>query len=315
MRASHESPGQLLKRHGLHPKKSWGQNFLSDPDIQRQIAALPGATADDWVVEFGAGLGHLTVHLLETGAHVVAVERDRDLAPILRAELGVKYPRLEVIEADATTFDLAPIAARAGKKLLVTGNLPYHLGSQILFSILDQRAHVKRFVALLQKEVVERIVAEPDTDEYGVLSVLLQEFWDVELALRVGPRAFVPPPAVDSAVLVADILDAPRAPIDNEWRYRALAKASFLQRRKTLSNALKPVVPDRAMLDSAAATALVDLRRRGETLSVGEFAMLERALAAAGHPAPPPKKRRQPRPMRVSDDATGPDIDDADDEA
>jgi 16S rRNA (adenine1518-N6/adenine1519-N6)-dimethyltransferase len=278
-----ESPGVLLRRHGLHPKKQWGQNFLGDVDTQARIAALTAATPADTLVELGAGLGHLTSQLARSGARILAVERDRELAPVLRAELGPAFPNVTVVEADATSFDLAGAAGAAGRPLIVCGNLPYHLGSPILFHVLDHRVHVKRVVVLLQKEVVERIVAAPDTEHYGLLSVLLQHVADVELALKVPSGVFVPPPAVDSAVLVAEMLPSLRAPVSDELRFRALVKAAFAQRRKTLWNALKAVA-EKPRLGLAAERAGVDLGRRGETLSVEEFAALERALAALAPP-------------------------------
>lgn len=274
-----ESPGILLRRHGLHPKKQWGQNFLGDVDTQARIAALTAAGPEDTVVELGAGLGHLTSQLAKSGAKILAVERDRELAPVLRAELGPTFPNVRIVEADATSFDLAGAAREAGRPVIVCGNLPYHLGSPILFHVLDNRVHVRRLVVLLQKEVVERIVSAPDTENYGLLSVLLQHVADVELAMRVPSGVFVPPPAIDSAVLVAEMLPTLRAPVSDEPTFRALVKAAFAQRRKTLSNALKPIA-EKDRLGLAAEQAGIDLRRRGETLSVEEFAALERALAA-----------------------------------
>lgn len=274
-----ESPGSLLRRYGLRPKKQWGQNFLADPEIQKRIAALSEARPGDTVVELGSGLGHLTEQLLDLGPDVVAVERDRELAPILRAELGSRHPTLTVIEADAPSFDFEEAARQAGHRVIVCGNLPYHLGSPIIFRILDQRAAVKRLVFLLQREVVERIVAKPDTEDYGLLSVLLQQVAEVRLGMRVGRGVFVPPPAVESAVLVAEMRDEPRAPMSDEARFRQIVKAAFAQRRKTLGNALKSLAP-REVLDATFSEAGIDPARRGETLSVEEFASLERALTA-----------------------------------
>jgi 16S rRNA (adenine1518-N6/adenine1519-N6)-dimethyltransferase len=278
---TYDTPGTILRRHGLKPKKEWGQNFLSDADMQARIADLVGPKPGDTVVELGAGLGHLTHHLVGRGAKVVAVERDRELAPILRSELAEKFPELTVVEADAASFDFAAVAKEAGGRVIVCGNLPYHLGSPILFHVLDQRKSVKRLVTMLQREVVERIVAAPDTEAYGLLSALLQHVADVRLGLRVPAGAFVPPPNVDSAVLVAEMLEELRAPVADELHYRKVVKAAFSQRRKTLTNALRTVA-EKDVLRAAAEAAGIDLMRRGETLSVAEFAALERALWARG---------------------------------
>jgi 16S rRNA (adenine1518-N6/adenine1519-N6)-dimethyltransferase len=292
-----DSPGVLLRRHGLHPKRSFGQNFLADADIQEQIARLIHPAPGEVVVELGAGLGHLTAELVNHGARVLAVERDRDLAPVLREELATQHPDLTVVEANAVTFDLAALSREAGSRVVVCGNLPYHLGSPILFHVLDNWRAVKRLVVLLQREVVERIVAAPDTENYGLLSVLLQHVADVRLGMRVGAGAFVPPPAVDSAVLVAEFLDEPRAPVASEAAFRKLVKAAFSQRRKTLSNALRSIAP-KDVLASALRTAGIDPIRRGETLSVEEFAVLERVLAAMSPRENPP---RDPSPPALRD--------------
>lgn len=273
-----ESPGTLLRRHGLHPKKEWGQNFLSDPDIQERIAQLVHPQPGDVVVELGAGLGHLTSHLVGHGARVLAVERDRELAPILREELASRHAELQIIEADAVAFDLSAVARETGRRVIVCGNLPYHLGSSILFNVLDHWHDVQRLVVMLQREVVERIVSAPDTENYGLLSVLMQQVADVHLGLRVPSGAFVPPPAVDSAVLVAEMLAEPRAPVADEARFRKIVKAAFSQRRKTLSNALKSVAPKEVLL-KALQSAGIDPARRGETLGATEFARIEAELS------------------------------------
>src|SRR5512138_953914 len=231
------SPRALLERHGLRAKKSWGQNFLGDEAILDDIARLAAARAGDLVVELGAGLGHLTVRLLARGARVVAVERDRDMAAVLRAELG---DRVALLEADAARLDLARIARDHGApagRLAVVGNLPYHLTSPILFSLLDQAAAVERAVLLVQREVAERLAARPGTRELGLLSVLLQREADVSIERIVPPGAFVPPPKVESAVVCA-LFREPADAVVSGARFRKLVKAGFGQRRKTLRNAL-----------------------------------------------------------------------------
>ncbi|HYZ88676.1 MAG TPA: 16S rRNA (adenine(1518)-N(6)/adenine(1519)-N(6))-dimethyltransferase RsmA [Myxococcales bacterium] len=261
-------PSELLRRHGLRPKKEWGQNFLGDPRILDALAALAELRPGETVVELGAGLGHLTRALAATGARVVAVERDRELVPILKSEV----PGIEIAEADAKSFDLLAVAR--GGRVVVCGNLPYHLSSPILFHLMDQRAAVRRAVLLLQREVAERVAASPGGRDYGVLSVLLQHVADARIGLRVDRHAFTPPPDVESSALVLDFLATPRVEVRDERRFRALVKAAFAQRRKTLWNALKSVPGARDALERAG----IDPQRRGETLSVAEFAAVERAL-------------------------------------
>jgi 16S rRNA (adenine1518-N6/adenine1519-N6)-dimethyltransferase len=264
------SPGELLRRHGLRPKKEWGQNFLGDARVLADLARLARAAPGDVIVELGAGLGHLTQALAATGARVVAVERDRELAPVLREEL----PGVEVVEADAATYDLGGF----GRRVIVCGNLPYHLSSPILFHLLDQRAAVKRAVLLLQREVAERIAAPPGGRDYGLLSVLVQHVADAEIALDVPRHLFTPPPDVESCALALEFLDAPRFEVHDERRFRALVKAAFGQRRKTLWNALKNFPGGREALKRAG----IDPQRRAETLSVEEFASIESQLHATG---------------------------------
>jgi 16S rRNA (adenine1518-N6/adenine1519-N6)-dimethyltransferase len=263
-------PAELLRKHHLRPKKEWGQNFLGDPHLLEGLAALARLGPGDVVVELGAGLGHLTRALQATGAQVIAVERDRELAPILREEL----PGVEIVEADAKSFDLKAIAARAGRRIVVCGNLPYHLSSPILFHLLDQREAVRRAVLLLQREVAERIAAPPGGRDYGLLSVLVQEVAGAEIGMEVPRHSFTPPPDVESSALVLEFLDEPRFPLHDEKRFRALVKAAFGLRRKTLWNALKHFEGGRAALQKAG----IDPQRRAETLSVEEFAALERAI-------------------------------------
>ncbi|MFL5264189.1 MAG: 16S rRNA (adenine(1518)-N(6)/adenine(1519)-N(6))-dimethyltransferase RsmA [Anaeromyxobacteraceae bacterium] len=279
--ARYPSPRALLEKYALRAKKSWGQNFLGDEAILDHIARLAVETAGERVVELGAGLGHLTARLAALGADVVAVERDRDMAEVLRAELG---GRAALLEADAARLDYARLArewpGRVSQdgKLAVVGNLPYHLTSPILFSLLDQPDTVSRGVFLLQREVAERLAAAPGTKEWGLLSVLLQHRADVSVELRVPRGAFLPPPKVESAVLRVGFR-APRAAVVDEARFRRLVKAGFAQRRKVLANALGSVgEPER--VQAALAAAGVDPRRRGETLSVEEWAAVERGMGA-----------------------------------
>ncbi len=292
------SPRALLEKYGLRAKKSWGQNFLGDEAILDDIARLAAPRAGDPVVELGAGLGHLTARLVARGARVLAVERDRDMAKVLRGELG---DRVVLLEADAARLDygwLAAMAAsspesplppspregeRAGErgqlpKIAVVGNLPYHLTSPILFSLLDQVERISRAVFLVQREVAERLAAVPGTADWGILSVLLQREADVSIERIVPPGAFVPPPKVESAVVCA-LFRPPLDEVRDPARFRRLVKAGFAQRRKTLRNALEAAqLAGPADLRDALAAAAVDPARRGETLTVAEWAAIDRAL-------------------------------------
>jgi 16S rRNA (adenine1518-N6/adenine1519-N6)-dimethyltransferase len=235
------------------------------------------------VIELGSGLGHLTERLLAHGARVVAVERDRDMARVLRGEFG---ETVRLVEADAARADFAGLGAQApggpaGGRVAVAGNIPYHLTSPILFSLLDQAGAVSRAVLLVQREVAERLAASPGSKDWGLLSVLLQQRGEVEID-RIVPRgAFHPPPRVDSAVVRIDLHGREPRSLDPR-RFRLLVKAGFGQRRKTLKNALETsrIAPREAMSE-ALRLAGIDPVRRGETLSVEEWEALDRALGVS----------------------------------
>ncbi len=269
----------LLAKYHLRAKKSWGQNFLVDERAYRQIVDACALSPDDWAVEIGAGLGTLTARLAEAGAHVIAIERERDMLDILGRELGA-HPRVEIVEANALTFDYAAVARRAGRAPVVVGNLPYQIASPILFRLLDARVALARIVVMLQKEMAERIVAGPGTKEYGALAVMVRMYGEPKLVCRVRAGGFVPAPRVDSAVLriVPYAGGATRVAVD-DGRFSKVVHAAFNQRRKTLRNALGAVFASDAV-DRALATAAIDGQRRGETLSVEEFARLTETLGA-----------------------------------
>lgn len=271
-----ERPAAILRRHGLWPKKEWGQNFLWDERYQARIAQACSLSATDTVVELGAGLGHLTRQLAATGARVVAVERDRELLSILEAELSL--PNVRIVAANAAAVDFSEIASVA--RPVVAGNLPYHLSSSVLFAVLEQRARVKRAVFLLQQEVAERIAAQPGGRDYGLLSVLLQAYAEVGVLFDVPAGAFDPPPKVDSAVVRIDLIAPPRVDVPEHERFVRVVKAAFSRRRKRLSNALQSDagLGGAAAIRAALARADIDPGRRAETLSAVEFAALALAF-------------------------------------
>lgn len=281
-----EQPRDILKRHGLRPKHSWGQNFLGDEDALETIADALNLREGEAVVELGPGLGHLTRFLAATGARVTAVERDRDMLTVLEKEA---IPGVRVVAGNAATVDFAEVAG--APEVAVVGNLPYHLSSPILFRVLEQRARVSRAVFTLQKEVVERLAAEPGNRDYGLLTVLLGLHFDAENILTLESWRFHPPPKVDSAVLRLTRRKAPRAPIVDEARFTRVVKASFAHRRKTLINSIKsdPTLGSPEVLAAALQAAGVDPQRRAETLAPEKFAAIERALGPVVTPVPPPK--------------------------
>lgn len=273
---------QLLERHGLAAKKSWGQNFLVSERVYRAIVDATVARDDDWIVEIGAGLGTLTMRLAERvpEGKVYAIERDRDMVAVLRAELG-HLEDVEVVEANALTYDLGMVARYRGEPIAVCGNLPYHIASQLLFRVVEARASVSRAVVMIQREMADRILAPPGTKAYGALGVMIKTYLDARQVVRAGPGCFVPPPKVESTVLALTPLPEarPRAPLADEARYSEVVHAAFATRRKTLRNALRARFGEAG--DAALERAGIDGGRRGETLSIDEFAALANALEPA----------------------------------
>jgi len=266
-------------------KKALGQHFLHDTSYLARIVAAIRPEADDLMVEIGPGLGALTRPLLDTLKHLHVVEFDRDLVPRLRSEFPPE--QLTVHEADALKFDFASLlpspsgggiggeaafpksAASGESKLRVVGNLPYNISSPILFHLADYAEHIRDMHFMLQKEVVERMAAAPDTPDYGRLSVMLQARFRVAKLFNVPPGAFNPPPKVDSAVVRLAPLAAEAVPYQDAQRFAGIVARAFGQRRKTLRNTLKGLIDAEAMAGLG-----IDPQRRGETLSVREFALL-----------------------------------------
>ncbi len=270
-----DSPRRMLQQHGLRAKHAWGQNFLDDPAVLADIVHASRLGPDSVVVELGAGLGHLTRALLETGARVVAVERDRDMLRVLEE---MKPERLSVVAANAARLDLAAVAGT--RPLVLVGNLPYHLTSSILFEVLEQQSDLLRCVFTVQKEVAERVAAGEGARSGGILTVLLGVWFDASIVRTVPAAAFHPPPKVDSAVLLLEHRTTPRAEVGDEAFFRKVVKAAFSQRRKTLLNSLQSdrELGDTAHVRAALAAAGIEPTRRAETLGIAEFARLARAL-------------------------------------
>jgi 16S rRNA (adenine1518-N6/adenine1519-N6)-dimethyltransferase len=248
-------------------KKRFGQHFLTDRHYVERIVQAIAPHADDAMVEIGPGTGILTRELLRTVKRLHGVEIDRDLAAALRDE----FPGLVVHEADALEFPFDSLPA----PLRVVGNLPYNVSTPILFRMAALADRLRDCTFMLQKEVVERMVAQPGTPDYGRLSVMLQYRFEMALALRVPPGAFTPPPKVDSAVVRMRPLPADRPRARDDAAFARIVAAAFEQRRKMLRSALRGLAAPLAF-----EAANVDPTRRGETLSVREFIALADATRA-----------------------------------
>lgn len=286
----------LLRASGLSPKKSFGQNFLTSESVVSAIAVACVPEAERGkarVVELGAGLGTLTAALVERAAHVTAVERDRDLVPILRDTLSdrINVGRLIVREADAQNFDVKGALGDAAGPRVLAGNLPYQITGKLLRLAMVHAAVVDRAVFMIQAEVADRLMASPGEKQYGALTVFVRAAFEVELRVRVPPGAFYPSPEVSSAVVILVPIRPPLA--DETSNFRALVKAAFAMRRKTLRNAWRPLVPDALALERLGHEAHVSLDARGETLDVEAFVRVASRLDRVTVPAVAPSKRER----------------------
>ncbi len=261
------------------PRKRFGQNFLTDQNVLTRIVTAAGIRSGEPVLEIGPGRGALTRLLAGAAGRVVAVEVDRDLVRHLSAEFAGDE-RVEIISADVLGCDLDQLLlGRAPAPWRVVANLPYNISSQVLFLLLDRMPLFSGLTLMLQKEVAERIASGPDEKEYGILSVFCQLHCDVDVAFTVKPGSFHPAPKVHSAILRLRPLPAPRFHVGDEPFFRRLVKASFGNRRKTLWNCLKgQFAADDVQLRSTLDHCGIDPGRRGETLSLEEFARLSCAL-------------------------------------
>ena len=266
-------------------KKSLGQNFLVDESYARRIVGALGPRAGETIVEIGPGRGALTAPLLESGARVVAVEFDRDLAALLSERFGERE-NFKLVEADALDVDLCAAVAPAASARVVA-NLPYNISTAILQRLIEQRGCVTEMVLMLQREVVERIAAPPGTHERGYLTVLVEAFCDTQSLFDVPPGAFRPIPKVWSTVARLSIREG-AGPSDERLFLRVVG-TGFAQKRKTILNNLRSAPEDlRALMEQAGgASALlesagIDPQRRAEALTLDEWTALAGALGGSG---------------------------------
>lgn len=284
------APHTLLKAHRLIAKKQLGQNFLGDPGIARQIVRLARLEADDAVVEVGAGLGMLTTAIASVARRVWAIETDGRLLDLLKSELArASLENVVVIKADILGLRLTPFEADAGGPLVVMGNLPYHLSSQILVSLIEQRASVERAILMFQKEMAERLVAPPGKKTYGRLTAMIGYCARVKALKDYPARHFFPRPKIDSSVVEIRFRATPVAEALDETFLFQTIKAAFAQRRKTLKNALMGsfLKPGPVAVKIALTAAGIDPQRRAETLNAVEFVRLSNALFEASRPQSP----------------------------
>lgn len=272
--AKREVTLHIIKTFGLHMSKKLGQNFLIDESVVDGIVAAAELQADDTVLEIGPGIGTLTQGLAETGSRVVAVEIDRRLVDVLAKTLA-GYENIRVVHGDILKIDISrEIMAERYK---VVANLPYYITTPIILGLLEARLPINLLVTMIQKEVAERMTAGPGGKDYGALSVAVQYFTEPEILFMVPPRSFIPSPAVESAVIRCRVRQQPAVDVRDEKIFFRVVKGAFAQRRKTLSNALKTTGAGTETIHCALEAAGIDGSRRGETLSLEEFAAIANA--------------------------------------
>jgi 16S rRNA (adenine1518-N6/adenine1519-N6)-dimethyltransferase len=265
---------RLLAR-GIKPRKKWGQNFLTRPEIAEKIVDAAGVTAHDTVVEIGPGAGALTGLLTQRAHRVIAIEFDNGLADLLTEDLG-DLPRLSILKGDVLEQDLGALLAE-GEKAVVVGNVPYAITTPILEWLIQQRQHVAHGVVLVQREYAARLAAAPDTEDYGSLTVFARYYLRLEPLFHVPPGAFWPKPLVDSTLIRLRFRNEPPVEVPDEQRLFKIVRAAFGQRRKTLNNALADLYDgDKERVERLLRSAHVAGNRRGETLDLEEFARIAR---------------------------------------
>ncbi|WP_213359595.1 16S rRNA (adenine(1518)-N(6)/adenine(1519)-N(6))-dimethyltransferase RsmA [Enterococcus gallinarum] len=275
---------EILAKHGFTFKKSLGQNFLTEPNILRKIVATAAIDDQTNVIEVGPGIGALTEQLAKHARQVLAFEIDDRLIPVLQDTLA-PYSNIQVIHQDVLQADLSTMIREAftdERPIKVVANLPYYITTPIMMHFLESQAPIQEMVVMMQKEVADRISAVPGTKAYGSLSIAVQYYMEAELAFIVPKTVFVPQPNVDSAILKLTRRATPAVEVTDEKEFFKLTKAAFQLRRKTLWNNLQNSYgkdeKTKEWLKASLAASEIDPTRRGETLSLAEFARLSNEM-------------------------------------
>jgi len=278
------TPRDVIKRYNIKPRRKLSQSFLVDQNVIKKIVVTAAISPEDIIVEIGAGIGVLTEELAQKCRKIIAVELDENLIEVLKDKLAA-YNNVEIHSGDILKYDFDLVSNTYKHKIKVIGNIPYNISSPVIFRLLNFRFAIAEFILMLQKEVVQRLVAMPNNKTYGVPSVLLQMFASVEKVFDVPAACFYPQPKVESAVIRGSFLKKPVVDLCSEVLFKQLVKAAFAQRRKMLINNLKnsSLMNDlgETVMKDILVSAGIDGRRRGETLSVAEYGRLSNLLQKA----------------------------------
>lgn len=267
----------VLQKYQFHFKKKYGQNFLIDPHVLEKIISAAYISENDFVLEIGPGIGTLTQKLCERAGAVTAVEIDPNLIPILEETLG-GYQNATVLHGDILKVDLKKLAEEQGKgrEMKVIANLPYYITTPVVMGLLESKVQIGRIIVMVQKEVADRMQAQPGMKDYGALSLAVQYYAKPKIIANVPPNCFMPRPKVGSAVICLECgLEPPVSVKDEQFLFR-LIRASFNQRRKTLVNGLSnaPLRLSKEQICECLEQAGLPLQVRGEELSLEQFAQL-----------------------------------------
>jgi len=275
------SPKILLAAHKIRPKKQLGQNFIVNPAFTEMIVKRAGILPEDMVLEIGPGLGALTIPLARRAKKIFAVEKDRQIIPILNREILVSgLTNISIIEKDILSVDIKKMVEDLGGKIVVMGNLPYNISSQILVQLIRSREGISRAVLMFQKELAQRLTAETGCKEYGRLTVMLRYCSDIKKMVDAKASIFYPKPKVDSEVLELKFKKKiDHKAVDETFLFKVI-KSGFGNRRKTLKNALaaSELNMDPHTAKEILETSGIDPIRRAETLTVEEFVRLSNNL-------------------------------------
>lgn len=278
--SSHKATMEVVRKHGFKFSKSLGQNFLIDDTIIDDIIIGSNIGSDDRVIEVGPGIGTLTREIAGRANKVMAIEIDRNLIPILEETLS-EYENVSVVNEDVMKADIKKLIDEKldSHPVKLIANLPYYITTPIIMRFLEEGINVTDIVIMVQKEVAERMNANPGNKTYGALSVAVQYYCDTEIIARVPRHLFVPQPNVDSIVIALRVRDEKKYKVSDEELFFKIVKASFGQRRKTLLNSLSSMgILSKDEIKEVLNESGIDEKRRGETLSLDEFALLSNIM-------------------------------------